>query len=390
MCGTAGAIDLMGIRPFPRERILAMTGALAHRGPDDEQVHLEPGLALGVRRLSVIDVAGGRQPLCNEDGQIWVAYEGELFNYPELRPQLLQRGHILKTSCDTEAWVHLYEDHDEGVFNIAQGQFAVALWDRGRRTLLLGRDRAGIAPLFYTMSDGWLLWGSEIKALLASGLVDARPDRLGLDYFFHFFAAGNARTCFEGIHSLPPGHLLRVHNGKTQVRQYWDLDFPDAGDERRYANPAAAAEELEELLRAAIRRRLAGEVPICTYLSGGLDSTTVLGLSSQERGGPIPSLTIGLEGSGPRNESPHAAESAAFLGSPLTTVRIDRSDIANTFPELIQAAETPVLDTSATCMIRLAHAARAEGFRVSLTGGGADEYQAGYVVLKVGGFVRIT
>jgi len=390
MCGTAGAIDLTGNRRFPRERILAMTGALAHRGPDDEQVHLEPGLALGVRRLSVIDVAGGRQPLCNEDGQIWVAYEGEMFNYPELRPQLLQRGHILKTSCDTEAWVHLYEDHKEDVFNIAQGQFAVALWDRNNRTLLLGRDRAGIAPLFYTISDGWLLWASEIKALLASGLVDAQPDRLGLDYFFHFFAASNTRTCFQGVHSLPPGHYLNVRDGKTHLRQYWDLDFPDAGDERQFETPKAAAEELEELLRAAMRRRLAGEVPICSYLSGGLDSTMILGLATQERGGSVPSLTIGLNGSGPNDETGQAAESAELLGSSLTTVRMERGDIAEAYPELIRAAEHPVLDTSAACMIRLAQAAREQGYLVSVTGEGSDESLAGYVWFKIDQFARMT
>src|SRR5262245_61296559 len=204
MCGIAGAIDLMGTRPFPQERILSMTRAIAHRGPDDEQVHLEPGLALGVRRLAIIDVAGGRQPLANETGDVWVAYEGELYDYPELRQRLLERGHRLATRCDTEAWVHLYEDHGEAVFDHARGQFAVALWDRRRRTLLLGRDRPGIAPLFYAQSEGWLLWASEVKALLASGLIDARPDPRAIDYFFNFFSLPATRTCFAGVTSLAP------------------------------------------------------------------------------------------------------------------------------------------------------------------------------------------
>ena len=169
MCGIAGAVDLTGQREFPARRLLAMTAAIAHRGPDDEQIHIEPGVALGARRLSIIDLAGGRQPLANEDGSIWVAFNGELFEYPELRQDLLARGHRLATRCDTEAWVHLYEDLREGMFAQARGQFAVSLWDRNTRTLILGRDRVGICPLYYAEADGWLLWGSEVKALAGLG-----------------------------------------------------------------------------------------------------------------------------------------------------------------------------------------------------------------------------
>src|SRR5580704_6821103 len=164
MCGIAGAVDLKGTREFPCDRLLAMTGAIARRGPDDEQFHIEPGVALGARRLSIIDLAGGRQPIANEDGSVWVAFNGELFEYPALRRQLLAGGHHLATRCDTEAWVHLYEDHRDLMFEKARGQFAVSLWDRSTRTLLLGRDRVGICPLHYAQADGWLFWGSEIKA----------------------------------------------------------------------------------------------------------------------------------------------------------------------------------------------------------------------------------
>src|SRR5512135_1783480 len=149
MCGIAGAVDLIGKRLFPPGRLRAMTAAIAHRGPDDEQVHVEPGVALGARRLSIVDLAGGRQPIANETGDVWVAFNGELFEYQELRPELLARGHHLATRCDTEAWVHLYEDLGEGMFARARGQFAVALWDRRERTLILGRDRVGICPLYY-------------------------------------------------------------------------------------------------------------------------------------------------------------------------------------------------------------------------------------------------
>lgn len=382
MCGIVGAFDLSGRREFPREIIAQMTGAIVHRGPDDEQFHLEPGLAFGVRRLSVIDVAGGQQPISNESGDIWVAFEGELYEYPSLRKQLLARGHNLATSCDTEAWVHLYEDFGEDVVRQANGQFAVSLWDRSQRTLLIARDRAGISPLFYTIQDNWLLWASEIKALLASGMIEARPDVRGLDYFFNFFCIPTERTCFEGIHQLPPGHLLRVRGSDLQVSQYWDLDFPDRGAERQFKSLDNAAEELEELLRAAIRRRLVGEVPLSCYISGGLDSTVILGLSCQERGEPIPSFTIGLDGAGPRDERLQAEESARLIGSDITTVNVTEADIGNAFPRLIEANEGPVMDTSAACMILLADANRRAGRIVALTGEGADEALAGYTWFK--------
>ncbi|MFM7592825.1 MAG: asparagine synthetase B family protein, partial [Isosphaeraceae bacterium] len=187
MCGIAGAFDLTGQRIFEEPRLLSMTGAITHRGPDDEGIHIEPGVALGARRLSIVDLAGGHQPIPNETERIWVAFNGEIFEYPEIREKLLARGHKLATRCDTEAWVHLYEDFGPGMFDHARGQYGVSLFDRDNRTLLLGRDGAGICPLFYTMSDGWLLWGSEIKSILASGLVQARPNVKALDYFFNFF-----------------------------------------------------------------------------------------------------------------------------------------------------------------------------------------------------------
>jgi asparagine synthase (glutamine-hydrolysing) len=381
MCGIAGAFDLTGTREFSTRRLLAMTGAIAHRGPDDEHVHQEPGVALGARRLSIVDLAGGRQPLCNEDGSVWVAFNGELFEYPELREELLARGHRLSTRCDTEAWVHLYEDRGPGMFEKARGQFAVSLWDRDDRTLILGRDRVGICPLYYTEADGWLLWGSEIKSLLASGLVNARPDPKGIDHLCSFFFAGTTRTYFEGVKSLPPGPFHKVKVGRITKHQYWDLDFPDEGDERRMDDPSPLVDELEDLLRQAVERRLRGDVPVVSYISGGLDSTVVLGLSSRQRGAAVPSFTIGLDKAGPDERGP-SAEAAEVLGSPLSIVTMDRSRIANAFPELVVAAEGPVLDTSCAALMRLAGEVHNQGYKVALTGEGADEALAGYVWFK--------
>ena len=381
MCGIAGAVDLIGKRLFPLGRLRAMTAAIAHRGPDDEHFHIEPGVAMGTRRLSIIDLAGGRQPLSNEDGSVWVAFNGELFEYPELRQELLARGHHLATRCDTEAWVHLYEDLRESMFEKARGQFAVSLWDRTGGILILGRDRVGICPLYYTEAEGWLLWGSEVEALLASGMVPARPDVRGIDHLFTFFCAGTSRTFFEGIHSLPPGHYLSIRDGFVDRQRYWDLDFPDAGTERRLADPTPLVLELEGLLQQAVERRLRSDVPVVTYISGGLDSTVVLGICSRHRGEPIPAFTIGFDGAGP-DERAHSTEAAAILGSPLSTITMDRSKIGATFPELVTAAEGPVLDTSCAALLRLAQAVHQQGYKVALTGEGADEALAGYVWYK--------
>lgn len=381
MCGIAGAIDLTGMRLFPADRLAAMTDAIAHRGPDDEHVHIEPGIAIGARRLSIIDLAGGRQPISNENGTVWVAFNGELFDYPELRVELLSRGHTLATRCDTEAWVHLYEDQREGMFERARGQFAVSLWDRNSRTLILGRDHAGICPLHYAERDGWLLWASEIKSLIASGLVDPHPDPRGIDHLFTFFCTGTTRTFFEGVKSLPPGHFLRVREGRIELRQYWDLDFPDAGDEVRAPETTTLVDQLESLLERSVERRLRGDVPVVSYISGGLDSTVVLGLCSKQRGGAVPSFTIGLQNAGP-DERSAAVEAAEVLGSALTTVTIDKAGIAAAFPELVVAAEGPVLDTSCAALMRLAGDVHRQGYKVALTGEGADEALAGYVWYK--------
>ncbi len=381
MSGIAGAIDLTGQREFPAKRLLAMTAAIAHRGPDGEQIHIEPGLAMGARRLATVDPEGGRQLLSNEAGSVWAAADGVLINHPEIRQSLIDRGHRLATQSDAEAWVHLYEDRGEGMFEAAKGQFAVSLWDREARTLILGRDRVGICPLYYARADGWLLWGSEIKAILASGMVRAEADVRGIDHLFTFFCAGTTRTFFEGVSSIPPGHYLKIQNGEIARKLYWDLDFPDAGEERRLDDPTPLVDELQAKLENSVSRRLRSDVPIVAYISGGLDSTVVLGLSNKLRQEPLPTFTIGFDQAGP-DERSHSAEAAEMLGSPLTTVVMDRAKIGQAFPELIMAAEGPVLDTSCAALLRLAQAVHGQGFKVAITGEGADEALAGYIWYK--------
>jgi asparagine synthase (glutamine-hydrolysing) len=359
-----------------------MVRSLAHRGPDDEQIYIEPGVALGVRRLAIVDVANGRQPISNENKSIWVAFEGELYDHQEHRRGLIAQGHRFATQCDTEIWVHLYEEVGSGVFEAAQGQFAVALWDREDRTGWLGRDRVGIAPLYYAVQDDWIVWASEIKALLASGLLAVRPNLRAIDYFFNFFSMPPRDTGFEGIHFLPPGHFAKIKDGRVNVRAYWDLDFPDNGSELRFADPNDAVDQFEELLRDAVRRRLTAEVPQSCYLSSGIDSGVLLAISAQERGQPLPSFTIGFDGAAPVDESRGAAETADHIGSPLTKVTVREPDIASAYPRLIRGSEGPVLDTSSACMVLLAEANRRSGNIVTLTGEGADEALGGYVWFK--------
>jgi asparagine synthase (glutamine-hydrolysing) len=381
MCGIAGALDLTGTREFPMRRLLAMAGAIAHRGPDDEQTHVEPGIALGVRRLSVVDLEAGRQPIVNEDGSIWVAYNGELYEYPELRQALLARGHWLATRCDTEAWVHLYENLCEDTFTKAWGDFGVALWDRPNRTLILARDRVGVCPLYYAERDGWLLFGSEIKSLLASGLVAARPDLKGSITSSTSSARGRRGRSSRGVKLIPPCHYLRIKDGRVELKKYWDLDFSDAGQERRLKDPRPLVDELEGVLRQAVERRLTGDVPVVSYISGGLDSTMVLGLTKQLRGEAVPSFSAGLDRAG-LDERLKSRESAEVLGSPLTMVTMTHADMARAFPETIEAAEGPVLDTTCACMVRLAQAVHAQGYKVVLTGEGGRRGAGGLSLVQ--------
>jgi asparagine synthase (glutamine-hydrolysing) len=381
MCGIVGALDLTGKRTFSHERLLAMTQAIAHRGPDDEHIQIAPGFALGARRLAIIDLHDGRQPISNKAKNIWVAFNGELFDYPKLRTELLHQKHDLTTHCDTEAWLHLYEEYGEKMLDHAHGQFGVSLWDEREQLLILARDRVGICPLYYTIADGWLLWASEIKSLFASGLVTLKPDLKGIDHLFNFFCAGATRTFFEGITLIPPGHYLRVKNNEIRSHQYWDLNFPTAGEERKVQDPMILIEELDHLLNKAIKKRLHCDVPVVSYLSGGVDSSLILGLSCKLNKKPLPSFTIGLDKVG-HNEQSEAAESANLFQSNLTTLRLNASNIAQAFPELILAAEGPILDTSCSALMQLASEVNNQGYKVALSGEGADEAFAGYFCFK--------
>ena len=269
MCGIAGIIDLAGQRPAPQGSLQQMARALLHRGPDEKGFLVRPGLALASRRLSIVGLADGQQPVANEDRSIFAIFNGELFDYIEQRAALKERGHKLVTHCDTEVIPHLWEDYGEKMWERLRGQFAIALWDEKKCQLHLGRDRFGIAPLFWTRQGDWLLFASEMKGLLASGIVPARPDRRGIDHIFTFSAMPAPRTCFEGIQLLTPGHFLSVTPGKgngsnahIEERAFWKIDFPDEGDEEWGEDPKRLVDKFEQVLLQAVEERLRADVQV--------------------------------------------------------------------------------------------------------------------------------
>jgi asparagine synthase (glutamine-hydrolysing) len=382
MCGIAGVVDLTGTRQAPPEVLQAMADAIEHRGPDEDGFLREDGVSLASRRLSIVGLADGRQPIANEDGSVAVVYNGELFDYPERKAELEGRGHRFRTRCDTELLPHLYEDHGDGMLERLRGQFAFALFDRRRRRLLVARDRFGICPLYWSRQGDWLLFASEVKALLASGMVPARPDPRGINHIFTFFALPGSVTCFEGISLLLPGHYLDVSLGEAgrpgQVRDrvYWEIDFPDRGQEED-GDAKKLVDGFEEVLVRAVDERLRADVPVVSYLSGGVDSSVVVALACKVRGRPIPTFTIQIDDPA-LDETSEAAVAARHVGSTPTVTRCGAAEVLGTYPRLVAAAEGPVIDTSCAALLLLAREVHAQGYKVALTGEGADEWLAGY------------
>jgi asparagine synthase (glutamine-hydrolysing) len=374
-----------------------MAQAIVHRGPDEDGFFDGQGLGMASRRLSIVGLSDGRQPISNEDGQVTVVFNGELFDYLELKPQLEGKGHRFRTHCDTELLPHLWEDNGEQMLPHLRGQFAFALWDQRRRQLLLTRDRFGICPLFWTRQGDWLLFASEIKALIASGMVPVRPNPQGLHHIFTFFAMPGPITCFEGIHCLVPGHYLSIRPGygnqpgKVEDKVYWEVDYPDAGHEVEPRSKKQLAEDFEAVLSKAVERRLRADVPVVSYLSGGVDSSTVLALGTQLRknngGPPIPTFTIKVDAKG-LDEANEARVVADYLGARPVVVKFGADECIHTYQELVRAAECPVIDTSCAALLMLAREVHRQGYKVAVTGEGADEWLAGYPWFKVHKLMR--
>ena len=353
-----------------------MLRTIAHRGPDDQGVHVNGAIGLCNCRLSIIDLPGVHQPLCNEDGTVWIVYNGETFNYVELRPELEARGHRFSTNTDTEVILHLYEDHGPDCLAYLNGQFAIAIWDAQRRSLFLARDRMGVRPLFYTIVDGQLVFGSEIKALLSHPEVKAEIDPASLDQIFSFWSTLSPRTTFRDVYELPPAHYMLACEGKLTVRPYWEPDFsPDANTRQDYLD------EFESLLIDATRIRLRADVPVGAYLSGGLDSSVTSAIIRKYNHNRLDTFSIAF--ANPQfDESRFQQEMAAYLGTDHHVVHCTDAEIGRAFPDVIWHTETPVLRTAPAPMFLLARLVHEHGLKVVLTGEGADEILAGYDIFK--------
>lgn len=385
MCGIAGIIDLSDQRPVAEDVVRKMTRAILHRGPDEEGYHFAPGIGLGMRRLSIVGLADGQQPVVNEDGSVTAIFNGELFDHLAKRAELEAKGHRLIKHCDTEILPHMWEENRQGMWERLRGQFAVAMWDVKERRLQLGRDRFGICPLYWSRQGDWLLFASEIKALLASGLVPAQPDRRGIDHIFSFSALPGPITCFEGVQLLRAGHFLDISpalpNGRTtQITEhaFWEMDFPAAGEEESGQDPEKLVDQFEEVLLRAVDTRLKADVPVGSYLSGGVDSSMIAALAVHLKGESINTYTVRVNE--PELDELDAANLVArhIKTKPPIVQEFSKQDAINTYPELLRAAEAPVVDTSCAALLKLARKVHESGQKVVLTGEGADEWLIGY------------
>ena len=394
MCGFAGVVDLLGRREPDKAMVDRMAQAIAHRGPDDRGSFSAPGIGIGHRRLSIVGVSDGQQPIYNEQRTVAVVCNGELFDFIEKRASLEAKGHVFRTHSDSETIVHLYEEYGEGLFEHLKGQFAFCLVDLAKRVVFLARDRVGICPLHWSRQGNRVFFGSEIKALLASGEVNGAVDPRGLDHMFTFFAMGTRRTMLAGVSSILPGHYLKIAfrtdgtPAEIVERQYWDLDFPDAGHEDNPSNPKALIDEFEATFQRSVELRLRSDVPVVGYLSGGVDSAAVLAMASRIRGEPLPSFTMGFDD--PKlDETSKAMAAARHIGSSPTVVKTSARAISDIYPKLITAADCPVVDTSCAALWSLAGEVHRQGYKVALTGEGADEALAGYFWFKINKFQRM-
>lgn len=379
MCGFAGYSESKNERGVSQLLLKEMTDCLIHRGPDSDGYFVEDGTGLGFRRLSIIDLASGDQPMYSEDGSLVLLCNGEIFNYRELRNGLEQKGHVFSTRSDVEVLLHLYEEEGVAFLNKLNGQFAFVIYDRKEKTLFLARDHFGINPLFYAVVDGTFIFGSEIKAILKHPLVAREADLTGLDQVFSFPGLVSPRTMFKAIESLPNGHYIFVKDGDVKVSQYWDLDYPTA-DEVVYDKPESYyVEKLKYLFAQSVKYRLQADVPVGFYLSGGLDSSLIAAMiRSVSPGVRRHSFSIGFNEK-EICEAKYQRMMAAYSESVHHEITFDWQEIAERLPRMIYHSECPVKETYNTCSMALSEAARASGITVVLSGEGADELFAGYV-----------
>jgi len=374
MCGIAGIFEFGRDVRASASALREMCRVMSHRGPDDEGFYTDGSVAIGMRRLSIVDLTTGHQPLSNEDGSLWIVFNGEIYNHRALREQLIARGHRYRTQSDTESVVHAFEEYGPDCVQHLRGMFAFAIWDRNARKLFIARDRLGIKPLYYSLTPERLLFGSEIKVLLAHGGIRAEFDRSTLPEYLAFGYLSGERTFFSGIRKLSPGHTLTISSdGKPQIRQYWDLDAStphESMDEAHYVR------SYRDLLEGAVESHLMSDVPLGVFLSGGLDSSAVAALMTRIRGESIETFSVGYREQN-YSELPFARTVAAHIKSQHREVLVSEDDFFAALPHLLWHEDEPVAWPSSIALYFVARLAR-ERATVVLTGEGSDETLAGY------------
>jgi asparagine synthase (glutamine-hydrolysing) len=386
MCGIAGMFDRSGKQTVAEGDLRQMLALLRHRGPDEFGILLDREAALGSARLSIIDLSGGSQPIANEDESLWIVFNGEIFNYIELRAELKPRGHRFRTSSDTEVILHLFEEFGPRCLEKLNGQFAIAIWDTKRRRLFLARDRLGVRPLFYTEIPGkTLLFASEIKAVFSDRRVRAEIEPGVVEQIFRFWAPPSPNTVFRGIAELPPGHFLVADSESIQVEPYWRNRFPEETEVSTEAASKRTIDEVVEEFRAllidACQIRLRADVPVGAYLSGGLDSSTIASVVRRHTSNRLVTFSIAFSDE-KFDESEFQQQMAEHLGTDHHVVRATHEDIGHAFPDVIWHTEVPIMRTAPVPMFLLSKLVRETGFKVVLTGEGADEFLAGYDIFK--------
>lgn len=357
-----------------------MTSVMVHRGPDGSGVIAESNLGMAHARLSIIDIDGGHQPMSTADNSLWITFNGEIFNYVELREDLIKRGHHFQTRSDTEVILRLYLERGEACVHELNGQWAFAIWDKSSRKLFLSRDRMGVRPLYFTQNDGDFIFASEIKAILQNPGIPRRLDVKALDQIFTFWVTIPPRTAFEGISQLPPGHSMVVMHGTVTTKKYWEAQYVTR-EEYTPPQDERAADHLLALLEDATRIRLRSDVPVGAYLSGGIDSTLITALARRFAHDRLRTFSVGFD-TPEYDESAYQDEASKFLSTEHSQVYCAKHDIAGAFPDIIWHTEQPVMRTAPAPLFVLSGLVRQSGFKVVLTGEGSDEMFGGYDIFK--------
>ena len=377
MCGIAGVFEYEGRKGIDKAILLDMLSAIEHRGPDDQGVLFAGDLAMGMQRLSIIDLVGGKQPISNEDGKITIVFNGEIYNYRELREILQSRGHILRTSSDAEVIVHLYEDMGEDCVKELRGMFAFAIWDSTRKRLFIARDRLGIKPVYYMEQNGALIFGSEIKSILAHPDVVASLNLEGLGHYISLKYVPAPETMFSGICALPPGHLLTCDRKGFKIRPYWNLSFSE--NKENHPSEEACEEQLEALLRESVRLHLMSDVPFGAFLSGGVDSSVVVALMQQVMNVPVKTFSVGFRGGGSEvfSELPFARLVANRFKTDHHEIYVTPDDLMDLAGKIVWHLDQPIADNACVANYMVSRLA-AQHVKMVLTGEGGDELFAGY------------